>query len=398
MEPAVFSPAAFGLGPQRLILRAFSEDYFPGRGRVYSEPVVVYVLTREEHAQLLKSNFDRTISELEDLARRELNNLDENKRLERLDGEELQEDENRKRLDAQELAESESAQRMEELTRKMEELMKGATRNGDIDKETLKKMAGAMKSMQELSDTDIPEVRDELGEAQEKSNTPEKAKEDIAQAVEKQEEVMEKIKKALEQANDANKRFEASTFVSRLKKAADEENGIASSLISAFSGILGVHYDDVDPKFQRVLLDTARQQMMTSSDVRWIQEDLGHYHARTGDAAFKGILDAMKESGIDLGLEDIRTKISKNHAYTATESAKVWAAKLSEWATTLGDELNGGGGGEGGGDGSPSPEDEDFEFMLRVMKLIQQEQDLRARTRALEQLKRDASTSASAER
>lgn len=398
MEPAVFSPAAFGLGPQRLTLRAFAEDYFPERGRVYSEPVVVYVLTREEHAQLLKSNFDRTISELEDLARRELNNLDENKRLERLDGEKLQEDENRKRLDAQELAESESAQRMEELTRKMEELMKGATRNGDIDKETLKKMAGALKSMQELSDTDIPEVRDELAEAQEKSNTPEKAKEDIAEAVEKQEDVVEKIQKALEQANDANKRFEASTFVSRLKKAAGEENGIASSLISAFSGILGVHYNKVDPKFQRLLSDVARQQLLTASDVRWIQEDLGHYHARTGDEAFKSILEEMKESGIDLGLEEVRTKVSKNHAYTATENAKAWAEKLSEWATTLGDELGGGGNGEGGGDGSSSPEDEDFEFMLRVMKLIQQEQDLRARTRALEQLKRDGSTSASNDR
>lgn len=398
LEPAVFSPAAFGLGPQRLVLRAFSEDYFPGRGRIYSEPVVVYVLTREEHAQLLKSNFDRTISELEDLARRELNNLDENKRLERLDGEELQEEENRKRLDAQELAESESAQRMEELTGKMEELMKGATRNGDIDKETLKKMAGALKSMQELSDKDIPEVRDELSEAQEKSNTPEKAKEDIAEAVEKQEKVVEKMQKALEQANDANKRFEASTFVSRLKKAAGDENGIASTLISAFSSLLGVHHDKVDPKFQRLLSEVAGQQLMTASDVRWIQEDLGHYYARTGDDAFKSILDEMEESAIDLGLEEVRTKIRKNHAYTATESAKVWAEKLAEWATTLGEELGGGGEGGGGGGGGSSPEDEDFEFMLRVMKLIQQEQDLRARTRALEQLKRDATSSASTKR
>lgn len=397
MESAIFSPAAFGLGPQELVLRAFSEDYFPERGRVYSEPIMVRVLTREEHAQLLKSNFDRTISELEDLARRELNNLDENKRLERLEGEELQKDENRKRLDAQELAESESAQRMEELTRKMEELMKGATRNGDIDKETLKKMAGALKSMQELSDKDIPEVRDELGEAQEKSNTPEKAKEDITEAVDKQEKVVEKMQKALDQANDANTRFEASTFVSRLKKAAGEENGIARSLILAFSGLLGVHYDDVDPTFQRMLEDTAKQQMLTASDVRWIQEDLGYYYARTSDGAFKVILDEMKESGIDLGLEDVRVKVKKNHAYTAAEGAKAWSETLSAWAAALSDEMAGESG-EGGGGGGSSPEDEDFEFMLRVMKLIQEEQDLRTRTRALEQLKRDASTSVSAKR
>lgn len=395
MHPVAFSPAAFGIGPQKLMLRAFAEDYFPGRGRVYSEPVLIYILSREEHAQLLKTQFDRTISELEDLSRKELNLLDENQRLEKLEGEELQKEENQKRVDSQEQAESENTQRMEELTKRMEDVMKGATRNGEIDKETLKKMAKALKSMQELSEEDMPEVRDELREAQEPSNTEEKTKEDIEKAVEKQKEVVEKIKKAVEQANDANKRFEASTFVSRLKKASSEENGIATDLISRFSSILGIRQEQVDPSDQRKLVETTRQQMQTAADVRWIQEDLGHYHARTKDEAFMKVLEQMRESNIDLGLEDVRTKVQKNHSFQATEGAKEWAGKLSEWAKLLGDELEkgaeGGGGGEGGGQ---SPEDEDFEFMLRVMKMIQTEQDLRARTRVLEQLKRDAGASA----
>ena len=393
MDPVAFSPAAFGMGPQKLMLRAFAEDYFPSRGRVYSEPVVVYVLSREEHAQLLKSQFDRTISELEDLSRKELNLLDENERLERLDGEELQKEENQKRLDIQEQAESENTQRMEELTERMEDTMKGATRNGEIDKETLKKMAQALKSMQELSQADMPEVRDELREAQEPSNTEEKTKEDIAQAVEKQKEVVEKIKKAVEQANDANKRFEASTFVSRLKKASSEENGIASELVSRYSSILGIRHEKVDPSDQRKLSETTGQQMQTAADVRWIQEDLGHYHARTGDESFKDIMMQMRDSKIDQGLEEVRTKLQRNHSFEATEGAKKWAEQLSQWAKVLGDELEKSGGGGGGGGGGESPEDEDFEFMLRVMKMIQTEQDLRARTRVLEQLKRDAGAS-----
>lgn len=393
MDPVAFSPAALGMGPQKLMLRAFAEDHFPGRGRIYSETVMVYVLSRDEHAQLLKSQFDRTVSELEDLSRKELNLLDENERLERLDGEELQKEDNQKRVDAQEQAESENTQRMEELTKRMEDTMKGATRNGEIDKETLKKMAEALKSMQELSQADMPEVRDELREAQEPSNTEEKTKEDIAQAVEKQKEVVDKIKKAVEQANDANKRFEASTFVSRLKKASGEENGIATDLISRYSSTLGIRHEKVDPSDQRKLAETTSQQMQTAADVRWIQEDLGHYHARTGEKSFKDILEQMRESKIDQALEEVRTKLQKNHSFEATEEAKKWAEQLSQWAKVLGDELEKSGGG-GGGSGGESPEDEDFEFMLRVMKMIQTEQDLRARTRVLEQLKRDASASA----
>jgi len=388
LKPAAFSPAAFGITPQKITLRAWSEDHFPGRARVYSDPVILYVLTRDEHAQMLKSRFDRQITELEDLARRELELLEENERLERLDGAELQKDENRKRLETQQQEETETQRRMDDLTAQMEQLMKDAARNGDIDKKTLKKMAESLKSMQELSQQDIPKVEDKLADSQEQSNTPEKSEKDVDQAVEEQKKVVDKMQQAIAQANDANRRFEAGTFVNRLKKAAGEENGIVGSLKDAFDRMLGVKGPALDPSDGRRLIDNSRQQTDTAADVRWIEEDLGHYFARTKTEAFKEILDDMRESKIDIGLEEVRTKLAANHSYQAAEEAKEWADKLTGWAKKLEgekDQEGAGGGGEGGG---PSPEDEDFEFMLRVMKMVQQEQDLRSRTRALEQLRR----------
>jgi hypothetical protein len=386
-KSASFSPAAFGIAPQKITLRGYSEDHFPGRGRVYSEPVILYVLTRDEHAQMLKSKFDRTITEFEDLARRELELLDENQRLERLSGEELQKEPNEKRLESQEQAEAESERRMKDLTERMENLMKDAARNGDIQKETLKKMAESLKSMQELSQQDLPKVKDKLGDSQEQSNTPEKAQKDVAQAAEEQKKAVEKMQEAIAKANEANRQFEAGTFVNRLKKAAGEQNGIASSLIDAYERILGVKASKLDPSDLRRLNESIRQQTNTASDVRWLQEDLGNYFARTKTDSFKQILDEMKASQIDSGLEEIRTILGSNHSFIATEHSKKWADKLTEWAKKLEGEKEKGGPGGGGGSGQ-SPEDEDFEFMLRVMKLVQQEQDLRAQTRALEQLRR----------
>ena len=78
-----FSPANFEIAPQKLILRSWTEDYKPGRGKIYSEPIVLYILTRNEHAQMLKNEFDRAIGELEDIARKEQNLNDENQRIER---------------------------------------------------------------------------------------------------------------------------------------------------------------------------------------------------------------------------------------------------------------------------------------------------------------------------
>ena len=382
-----FSPAAFGITPQKITLRGYSEDYFPKRGRVYSEPVILYVLTRDEHAQLLKSRFDRTITEFEDLARREQELLEENQRLERLSGEELQQDQAAKRLEAQEAAEAESKRRMQELTERMESLMKDAARNGDIEKGTLKKMAESLKSMQELAQQDLPKVEEKLGDSQEQSNTPEKAGKDVAKAVEEQKKAVEKMQDAIAKANEANRQFEAGTFVNRLKKAAGEQNGIVSSLVDAYERILGIKAAKLDPSDQRRLKEATSQQSNTASDVRWLQEDLGSYFARTKTDSFKQIFDEMRASQIDIGLEKIIGLLGSNHSYVATENSKKWADKLTEWAKKLEGEKDKADGGGGGG-GGESPEDEDFEFMLRVMKLIQQEQDVRSQTRALEQLRR----------
>ena len=387
IRTAAFSPAALGISPQKISLRGYTEDYFPNRGRVYSEPVILYVLTRDEHAQLLKSRFDRSISEFEDLARREQELLDENQRIERLSADELQKEPNDTRLETQQEAEAESERRMAELTERMESLMKDAARNGDIDKDTLKKMAESLKSMQELSQQDLPKVEEKLGDSQDAANTPEKTEKDIEQAVEEQKKAVEKMQEAIAKANDANRQFEAGTFVNRLKKASGEQGGIASSLIDAYERILGARSSKLDPSDQRRLREAGSQQANTASDVRWLQEDLASYFARTKTESFKEILDEMRASQIDIGLERIIGLLAANHSYVATEKAKLWAEKLAAWAKKLEGEKDKNGEGGGGG-GDQSPEDEDFEFMLRVMKLIQQEQDLRAQTRALEQLRR----------
>jgi hypothetical protein len=148
--------------------------------------------------------------------------------------------------------------------------------------------------------------------------------------------------------------------------------------------------EQLDPAELGRLDDIARRQSETSSDVSWIQEDLGHFFTRTDKEVFGEIMRLMAESGISIGLQDVRLMIGRNHGFDAASEADTWAAKLREWASMLEDSGEAGGGGGGGGGGSDP--DEDFEFMLRVMRLVQQEQDIRARTRALETLRRSLET------
>ncbi len=212
----------------------------------------------------------------------------------------------------------------------------------------------------------------------------------MSEAVQEQREVVEKMQQAVEKANDAKKDFEAGTFVNRLKKAAGEQDGIVSALKSAFERLLGERHPALDPSDIRRLDETIRQQSETASDVRWIQEDLASFFARMQDDEFRLLMEEMREAKIDMGLDEIRRLLSTNHSFRAAEKSQFWATKLREWADKLEKKNDEGGpGGPGGPGGAPDSEDEDFEFMLRVMRMIQQEQDLRGRTRVLEQLRRD---------
>ena len=173
VAPVSFSPIVYDIEPQKLTLRAFCEDYLPERARSYSQPIEVFILTRDEHAQMLKDRFDRVIGELEDATRQEQNNLDENKRIERLDNEELRTPENQERLEKQRAAEQENVEKMEKLSEEMEKLFQDALRNGEIEEETMKKLSETESKVQELSKEDLPAVEEELKKSQDQRSTPE---------------------------------------------------------------------------------------------------------------------------------------------------------------------------------------------------------------------------------
>ncbi len=390
-----FSPANLSITPQKLLIRSWTEDYKPGRGRIYSEPITLFILTKTEHAQMLKSQFDKVINELEDIARKEQNNNDENQRLNRKNGKELQNEENRKKLLAQQDAEMENKDRMKELTKNMEELFKKSVRNGEINKETLKKMSRSLQSMRELADQDLPKVEQKLEDAQSQRNTEEKTKKDLQEAIEEQKKALDKMKQTLKEANEANQQLEASTFVNRIKRAASEQEGIASSFINIIDLVIGANFNELDPVEQRAIKATSTQLRQTAADIKWIQEDLSHYYTRTQEEKHQKLIQEMADSRIDEAMEILYPRVASNISYGSIDQSKKWAAQLREWAKQLDGENDGGGGGGGGGGGQQ--QDTDFEFMLKVMRMIQKEQDIRGRTRALENLKRSVTPAAPAE-
>ncbi|MFC4994002.1 hypothetical protein [Rubritalea tangerina] len=389
-EPMIFAFKAYDIRPQKLIMRAWAQDYHKDHKRSYSAPITVYVLTKEEHRELIEQKTQSAINKLEDLMRAEQDALDENRRLERKDGQELQNQENREKLADQAQRENENADAMDELAKEMQDIFKEASKNGEIDPSTMKKLAESALEMKQMAEQQMPDISKKLNDAQSPENTPERSKQDVQEAVEKQSELLKQMEETIAKANEANKQLEAGTFVNRLRKAASDQEELANSIIEITTKeVVGGEFDDVDPREQRSLINFYAMQEQTSSDLRWIQEDLGHFFSRTQQQEHKDLLDKMADSNIDADMERLLHNIEQNHNNISLNQAKNHAEILRNWASELQDAnaKQQGGGGGGGGGGSNS-EDRDIEFMIKVLELVQKQQNIRGTNRSLEQKRR----------
>ena len=104
----LFQARALKLSPQRVVIRGFTQDYKPGGGRVYSEPMIIFVLSKSEHAQMIRNELERITSELEGMIRRMDAMADEAKRLKGMESGKLKDAESQERPHA--LADEEAGQ------------------------------------------------------------------------------------------------------------------------------------------------------------------------------------------------------------------------------------------------------------------------------------------------
>ena len=391
-SPGSFSPEALKLGPQTLRVRAWAEDYKPGRPRSYSEPMLVVIMDRSQHAEMLRRRFGQLMDGLEELSRREETDHEENKRLDKLDPGAMREPRNKERLEEQRDAEQKNRGNMEQLDEAAKELFRDALRNKDMDAETMKNWSEMLKELGELSKQDMPKVEEKLQQAADADNqTPEQQDKNMADAVKEQQKVLEKMREAMRKANRVEQNMEAGTFVNRLRSAARTTKGLAGALReSMLRGVTqggptrtaGLNPDAMEKEDFTDLLETAKRQDRTRVELGDLQEDFGHFFRRTNKPVYEEIRKDMEDSRTVENFDRLAQQIRKNWAGRSTPDLLAWGDKLNAWADKLDpkkDPNDGGGGGGGGGD-----DDSNVELMLRLLRFVQQTQDIQGQTRRVE--------------
>ena len=162
---ATFCPDALGIRPQPIAIRAFAEDYMPGRGRAVSSPLVLYILDRAEHALVLNTRLQQFRQQASEVRDREMGLLATNKELRKLPAEQLLSPEARAKLEAQAAAEEANARRLDRLVDEGADLVREALKNPEFEANTLEELAEDIQTLADIADSRMPGVADLLAQA-----------------------------------------------------------------------------------------------------------------------------------------------------------------------------------------------------------------------------------------
>jgi hypothetical protein len=162
---ATFCPDALGVTPQPIMLRAFAEDYKPGRTRAYSTPMLIYVVDRAEHALVLNARLQQFRQQASEVRDREMALLAANKELRDMPAEQLLDPETRGRLLNQAAAEEANARRLDRLVDAGAGLVREAMKNPEFEAATLEQLAEDIQTLADIAENGMPRVADLLAKA-----------------------------------------------------------------------------------------------------------------------------------------------------------------------------------------------------------------------------------------
>jgi hypothetical protein len=159
---ATFSAQREGVAPQALEIRAWAEDYKPGRERARSPAFVIHILSKDDHAIWMTEQFGKWLQSSRETYEHEQRLHETNKELRELTENELDRPENRRRVAQQATAEEANRDRLDALNNAGRKLIEQAARNDSFDAARLETWATMLRQLKDIAGNRMPTVADLL--------------------------------------------------------------------------------------------------------------------------------------------------------------------------------------------------------------------------------------------
>lgn len=161
-ERATFCAAREGIAPQTLEIRAWAEDFLPGREHSQSAAFLLHVLNKEDHALWVTQQMGKWLEAARETYEREQSLHQTNKELRALSAQELDRPENRRKIAQQAASENANTERLNSLNNAGRNLVEQATKNPEFDAARLESWATMLQSLRDIAANRMPSVSDLL--------------------------------------------------------------------------------------------------------------------------------------------------------------------------------------------------------------------------------------------
>ncbi len=162
---ASLHPKNMGIEPQVLSVRAFVLDALPGRERSFSTPVVVQVMTSEQHMIYLTRALGAWHDQAVEVRDQEHNLLQTNEGLMGQLADEGVTAQLQRKIQSQASAERQNRRRLNGLVRSGKDLLREAARNEEFNSNNLDDWAEMMAALESIAESRMPKVAELLDKA-----------------------------------------------------------------------------------------------------------------------------------------------------------------------------------------------------------------------------------------
>ncbi len=378
-RPVRWAPADWGI-PQDSVVEIVANalDFFPDRKPAQSWKYTIFVLSPEKHAERIRERMDNVLKQLDERIRDEERQLEEVKEIaERKDIDSEKSAEDLKRAEA---GEKKNAEDLKNLVAQMQDVMKDALRNKEIQSDTIKEYSEVAQKLDEQANKSQEKAAESLAKAGQKSG--EQKQGEMKQAQAEQQKALDAMREAAGKMQTTNENLFARNFYNRLRHAASQEFKIADGLKSLAKATVGLKPDEIADDHKKEFDGVAGNQDGAVKDVSGIQNDMTAFLRRIPNEKYELVVKEMEETKVVSELGQLAGFVRANLGLKSVGRAKQWGDQLNKWAEAIQGECN-----SKEGEGEQEEDPDLMELMISMVRAAVAQDTIRDQTTELERTK-----------
>lgn len=379
----VWSPQEFRLPPDSTVeIQGFARDFYPDRERSRTALHRIRILSPEQHAELLREQLESVMARVEDVTRLQEKitaNLHDLK-----DSTNLPEMQKSARLGQSKDDQKQNSSSLNELSRQAGQTVQEAMKNPLFPAETIQQWSETARQWQQLARDKMQAAAKAMQQAQKDSPS---RQQEMADATKKADDILNALEKMQEKNSQHLDQLQALTLSERLHKVGTQEGEIRTRLLQAAPEIIGLPPGDLPDKFKRFDESMSTDQGKARKESDKLQGEISRFFERTRLTNYGSVSKEMKETHAADELDRVGGLIGDNIAIEASGDLGKWSVHFKKWGDALEPKPDEGGAGGQGANGAPSNKEDLTKQFIALLRLRENEENLRDQTSVLDQQK-----------